>query len=278
MELIIDAHQHFWKYNKREYPWINDQMEILKKNYLPGHLSSLMTEEKIIGSVAVQARQSIEETEWLLQLADEYEFVKGVVGWVDLCSKNLTDQLDKYASNQKLVGVRHVIHDEPDDFYILRNDFNRGIEELKKYNLTYDILIFEHHLPQTIEFVKKHPNQIFIVDHIAKPKIRQGNLHPWKTNIEKLAGFQNVFCKLSGIITEADWKNWNDETIKPYLDVVVDAFGTNRVMIGSDWPVCLVAGSYKQVIELTTDYFTKFSENEKGAVFGNNALNIYQMI
>ncbi|MFO7656123.1 MAG: amidohydrolase family protein [Bacteroidales bacterium] len=276
--MIIDAHQHFWKYIPKEYQWIDNKMNILKKDYLPDHLEPLLKETDIDGSITVQARQSLEETEWLLQLAKGNKIIKGVVGWVDLCSDKLGDQLGRFSSDQKLVGVRHVIHDEPDDFFILKNDFNRGIRQLEEYNLTYDILIFEHHLPQTIEFVRKHPSQVFVVDHIAKPKIRQGNLQPWKTNIEKLAESENVFCKLSGMVTEADWQNWNPEMIKPYLDVVLHAFGTNRLMLGSDWPVCLVAGGYNKIIELVTNYFSAFSASEKASVFGANALKAYHLV
>lgn len=271
----VDAHQHFWNYNTTEYGWINDEMNILRKDYGPEELKTNLIKSGFDGSVAVQARQSLEETEWLLGLAEQNDSIKGVVGWVDLCSSELDDQLKKYSQHDSLVGVRHVIHDEPDDNFVLRDDFVGGVKKLAKYNLTYDILIFEKHLPQTLEFVNKFSNQLFVLDHIAKPLIKNGILEPWKENIQKLAEHENVYCKLSGMVTEADWQKWKPGDIRIYLDVVINAFGTERLMIGSDWPVCLVAGEYADVMNIVKDFIAGFSEDEKEKILGVNALKAY---
>src|SRR4030042_3707586 len=231
----IDSHQHFWKYNPEEYAWINDEMKILKKDYLPDDLKILVRQAGFNGTVAVQARQSFTETHWLLDLADKNKFIKGVVGWVDLCSERLEDQLNELLSIPKFVGVRHVIQDEPDELFILRKEFLKGIGLLQKFNLTYDILIFAGHLPQTLEFVRTFPEQVFILDHIAKPDLWYTTHSPWKEDIIKLGKFKNVYCKISGMVTEADWLRWKAEDFKPYLDIITDAFGTDRLMIGSDW-------------------------------------------
>jgi L-fuconolactonase len=273
----IDAHQHFWKYNQEEYTWINDEMLILKKNFLPGDLKPLLSQAGLDGSVAVQARQSLDETRWLLNLAGKNEFVKGVVGWVDLCSERLEDQLNEFMSHPKFIGVRHVIQDEPDDFLILRKEFINGIGLLKKFNLTYDILIYTRHLPRTVEFVRKFPDQIFVLDHIAKPEIRYQKTSPWKEDIIKLAKFENVYCKISGMVTEADWLGWNAEDFRPYLDTIVSAFGIDRLMIGSDWPVCQLAGTYDDVLGIPVKYFADFNKHEKEAVFGLNAEKAYHL-
>ncbi len=273
----IDSHHHFWKYNEKEYSWIDGRMDILKTDYLPQNLSPLIKDAGFEGTIAIQARQSLEETEWLLNLSEENSFIKGIVGWVDLCSDKLEEQLEKYSSHKKFIGVRHVIQDEEDDNFMLRNDFIRGIGLLKKYNLTYDILIFARHLPQTIEFVRQFPDQTFILDHIAKPEIKAKKISPWKENMQQLASMQNVYCKLSGMVTETDWYAWTPDDIKPYLDEVVDAFGSGRLMIGSDWPVCLLAGEYQKVIQLVENYFSDYSENEKADIFGNTATRVYHL-
>lgn len=271
----IDAHQHFWKYNKDEYAWINRQMCILKNDYLPGELNQLIKQNGFQGTITVQARQSLDETRWLLKLATENEFIKGVVGWVDLCSVSLEDQLHEFIEHPKFVGVRHVLQDEPDDYFMLRESFIRGTGLLNKFNLVYEILIFPGHLPQTAEFLSHFPDQPFVLDHIAKPDIKNKVISPWKEGILKLAQFENVYCKLSGMVTEADWQNWSEEDFKPYLDVILNAFGTDRLMIGSDWPVCLIAGKYRDVMNIPFHYFQKFSHHEQEAIFGLNAKKVY---
>ncbi len=273
----IDSHQHFWSYNPKEYGWISNDMEILQKDYLPDQLKTELSSIGFDGSVAVQARQSLAETQWLLNLAEQHSFIKGVIGWVDLCSPDLEEQLIQFSGNPKLVGIRHVIHDEQDEDFMLRKSFMRGIAYLKKFKLTYDILVFPRHLPNTIEFVRQFPEQVFILDHIAKPSIRDKTISPWKENIEKLAGFRNVYCKLSGIVTEANVKNWNQEELIPYLNIVFDAFGTNRLIIGSDWPVCRLAGSYRQVMQVVPDYIRTFPDQDKKKILGENAIKAYEL-
>jgi len=273
----IDSHQHFWKYNTAEYGWINDEMRMLKNDFLPDHLNKELNTIGFDGSVAVQARQSLDETNWLLELAKKNKFIKGVVGWVDLCSPDIQKQLDEFAGHSKSVGVRQVIHDEPDDNYILRSDFINGIRQLERFGLSYDILIFPKHLTNAIKFVKQFPYQIFILDHIAKPFIKDKIFSPWKEDIAKLAKLPNVFCKLSGMTTEANWEQWNPLDIKPYLDIVFKAFGTNRLMIGSDWPVCTLTGRYLQIMGIVIDYIKTLSVSEQSQILGENAEKAYQL-
>jgi L-fuconolactonase len=273
----IDSHQHFWIYNPSEYGWISDEMEILKKDYLPDQLQPDLVSAGFDGSIVVQARQSLEETRWILDLAEQNNFIKGVVGWVDLCSPGVEEQLVQFSGHPKLVGVRHVIHDEPDDNFILREDFLCGISHLKKFGLTYDILIFPQHLPNTIQFVSQFPEQFFVLDHIAKPLIKDKKISPWREGIEKLARFRNVYCKLSGIVTEANVKKWKQEDLIPYLDIVFDAFSPDRLMIGSDWPVCRIAGLYKQIMEVISDYIKTYSDEDKNKILGENAIRVYRL-
>jgi L-fuconolactonase len=273
----IDSHQHFWNYNSSEYGWISDDMEILRKDYLPDQLETELSSIGFDGSVAVQARQSLAETQWLLNLAEQHSFIKGVIGWVDLCSPDLEEQISKFAGNQKMVGIRHVIHDEQDENFMLRKSFLRGIATLKKFGLTYDILVFPRHLANAIQFVNQFPEQVFILDHIAKPSIKDKEISPWKEDIEKLAGFRNVYCKLSGMVTEANIKNWQQEELIPYLNIVFDAFGRDRLMIGSDWPVCRLAGSYKQIMEVVLDYIITFPEDDRKKILGGNAIKAYDL-
>ena len=273
----IDSHQHFWIYNPSEYSWISNDMQILQKNYLPDQLQTELFSIGFDGSIVVQSRQSLEETKWILNLAEQNNFIKGVVGWVDLCSSGVEEQLIQFSSYPKLAGVRHVIHDEQDDNFILRKDFLNGIAYLEKFGLTYDILIFPRHLPNTIQFVSQFPEQIFVLDHIAKPLIKKKKISLWKQGIEKLARFKNVYCKLSGMVTEANVKNWKREDLIPYLDIIFAAFGPDRLMIGSDWPVCMVAGLYKQVMEVVIDYIETYSDEDKNKILGENAINAYRL-
>ncbi|MHC4618739.1 MAG: amidohydrolase family protein [Planctomycetota bacterium] len=273
----IDAHQHFWKYNERDYGWMGRGMESLKRDRLPGDLAGLLEKADIDGTVAVQARQCIEETEFLLRLADENPFIKGVVGWVDLRSPALEVQLESFCYHPKLRGVRHVIHDEPDDNFMLGDDFVHGISRLRKYNLTYDLLLFPKHLPIACELVAKFPEQTFILDHISKPLIKDRKIEPWASDIRTLAPFKNVSCKISGMVTEADWRNWKGEDFTPYMDTVVEAFGTDRLMVGSDWPVCTVAAEYEQVVSIAADYVQELSPDEQSAIWSENPKRIYQI-
>jgi L-fuconolactonase len=273
----IDAHQHFWRYNAKEYDWIDESMAELRRDFLPKDLKPELERRRFQGSVAVQARQTLEETRWLLELSKENDFIFGVVGWVDLRSPSLRSQLDEFAGNPKLVGVRHVVQSEPDDRFLLQPDFLRGIGVLEEFNLAYDILIYPKHLPVAAQFVEKFPRQRFVLDHLAKPPIKSGALEPWARGIRNLAAFPNVFCKASGMVTEADWEHWRPADMKAYLDVVFECFGPQRVMIGSDWPVCEAASPYSRVMDIVEDYIHSFSAEEKNAVLGGNAAKFWRL-
>ena len=272
----IDSHQHYWHFNTADYGWMGEDMSVIKRDFLPTDLLPELKSIDFDGSVAVQARQSLEETNWLLQLADEHPHIKGVVGWLDLQSEQAEEQIAAFAKHPKAVGVRHVIHDEEDIDFMLRPEFIRGVQLLEKYDMAYDILIFPKHLTNTIEFVKQFSEkQTFVVDHIAKPLIKDGIVSPWKEDIAALAKFPNVYCKVSGMVTEADWNTWTPENIRPYLDVVMEAFGPERILIGSDWPVCLVAGKYSEVMQVVIDYISTFPEKEQALMLGGNAVKAY---
>ncbi|MCD6290305.1 MAG: amidohydrolase family protein [Anaerolineae bacterium] len=273
----IDAHQHYWHYNPAEHVWMTDKMADLKRDFLPGDLKPLLERTGMDGTVAVQARQNLRETEWLLELADRYNFIKGVVGWVDLCSPKVREQLEKYSRHPKLKGVRHVVHDEPDDRFMLREDFLRGLGLLREFNLTYDLLLFPRHLPIAIQVVEKFPDQKFVLDHIAKPFIRDHILSPWDEDIRALARFENVYCKVSGMVTEAAWKRWRIADFRPYLDVVFDCFGPDRLMFGSDWPVCTLSATYEEVVHIVEDYLQQFPEEVREKVMGRNAVDFYNI-
>jgi L-fuconolactonase len=271
----IDTHQHFWRYRPEEYPWIGRGMERLAQDRLPADVKPLMAEMGIGGSVAVQARQVLEETDALLQMAEENDFIRGVVGWVDLRNPRVEEQLDRYKDHPKMVGVRHVVQDEPDERFVLRNEFLRGIAYLERYNLIYEILVFPHQLPASIEMVKQFPNQPFILDHIAKPYIRDGRISPWDRDVRSLAAFANVSCKISGMVTEAKWQDWKPRDFDPYLEVVLEAFGPDRLTIGSDWPVCTVAGAYRSVMALAAEFIGRLSTDEQKAIWEDNPARIY---
>jgi len=274
----IDSHQHFWKYDPAEYGWISEEHTVLKRDFLPVDLEPLMAENNIDGCIAVQARQTIEETEWLLEISDANSTVKGVVGWVPLCTSECSASLDRFSENSNLVGVRHVIHDEEEDDFILRRDFNEGVRELESRKLVYDILIFEKHLPQTIQFVDQHPNLQFVVDHIAKPKISTATFDAtWAENIFELSKRTNVTCKLSGMVTEVIDSRWDPHLLKPYFDAVLGAFGPDRLMAGSDWPVCLLRAEYTQWHQTIRSMIESLSEDEQSKILGLNACRIYRI-
>jgi len=273
----IDSHQHFWRYNTAEFGWINDSMAPLRRDFLPEDLGPELGGAGFRGSIAVQARQSLEETRWLLELAGASPLILGVVGWVDVCSPDVRLQLRTFAGNPKLVGIRHVVQSEPDERFLLLPEFLRGISVLEEFDLTYDILIYPRHLPVASEFVRRFPRQRFVLDHLAKPLIKSASIHPWEAGIRELAKFPNVFCKLSGMVTEADWQNWMPEDLKPYLDIALDRFGPERLMIGSDWPVCTLAASYKQTMSVVLDYLYKYPVNVQDAVLGGNAQRFWKL-
>ncbi len=270
----IDSHQHFWRYSAAEYPWIKPAWPI-RRDFLPEDLEPLLRTAGIEGCIAVQARQSLEETRWLLELADQSPFIKGVVGWVDLRSDEVEGQLGRFASHPRFVGVRHVVQDEPDDNFMSGETFQRGIAALKPFGLTYDILVFPRQLHAAIRLVETFPDQPFVLDHIAKPPIKDGKLDPWREQIHALAQRPNCSCKVSGMVTEADWAGWKAADFKPYLEVIVEAFGIDRLMYGSDWPVCLLAGEYQRIYGLATGFADQFSAGDREKFFGGNAAIFY---
>jgi L-fuconolactonase len=271
----VDSHQHFWKYDVQRHSWITEEMKVLKRDYLPADLLPELRANGMDGCIAVQADQSEQETEFLLKLADQHDVIKGVVGWVDLQSPEISERLQHFSQFKKLCGFRHVVQSEADDGFMLRPEFCRGINALRKYSFTYDILIYARQLPAALELVARFPDQPFVIDHIAKPSIRTGSLAPWAAQMRALADHANVYCKVSGLITEADWRNWRTENLQPYLNVVFETFGPERLMFGSDWPVCLLAGSYKQVKQLIETYIGKLSIKQKKDIFGLNAVRFY---
>jgi len=273
----IDSHQHFWKYHPVKDAWISDEMKVIQRDFLPGDLLLLLKENDFDGCVAVQADQSEEETNFLLLLAKENQFIKGVVGWIDLRANNLESRLEHFSKFEKIKGFRHIVQGEPDDGFLLQEDFCKGIEKLAKYNFTYDILIFPKHLPVAVEFVKKFPNQKFVIDHLAKPDFKKADFTAWEKGIIEIARCPNVMCKVSGLVTEADWNNWIATDFTYCLDVVTTAFGLDRLMFGSDWPVSLLAASYAESRIIVEHYFSKFPKADQDKFWGGNAIKFYHL-
>jgi L-fuconolactonase len=273
----VDAHQHFWRYSPAEYEWIDDSMAVLRRDFLPDDLKPELESNNFYGSVSVQARQTLEETCWLLELAERSPWILGVVGWVDLRAPDIRLQLKTLARNSRLVGVRHIVQSEPDDRFLLQPDFLRGISALEEFDLAYDILIYSKHLPVAAEFVERFPRQRFVLDHLAKPPIKSGSIHAWADGIRRMSEFPNVLCKLSGLVTEADWKHWKPEQIVPYLDIAFESFGRDRLMIGSDWPVCLVAAPYARTVEVVKAYLLGKAPEDREAVLGGNAQRFWHL-
>lgn len=279
--MIIDSHQHFWQYNSQTHSWIDDTMSSIRKDFLPSDLKATFEKQKEYGSeiegcVVVQVDTNEKETEFLLEICESNSFVKGAVGWVDLLAENVEDRLSFFSQNKNFKGVRHILQGESVDF-VLREDFQRGISKLSQFDLTYDVLIFPPQIKNAIEMIKKFPQQKFVLDHLAKPYIKDGKITEWQKDIENLAKNKNVYCKISGMVTEHDFKNWQKQDFVPYMDVVVENFGTERILFGSDWPVCLVAAEYQQVIEIVNDYFQQFSSIEKENFFYKNCQNFYSL-
>ena len=276
MAITIDSHHHLWQYNEAEYPWISDAMGVLRRDYLPDDLKANLDKAGVHGTVVVQARQTLEETAWLLELAGRSRFIHGVVGWVPLVAPDVSETLAQHALNPKLRAVRHVLHDEPNDAYMLRDDFNRGIAGLKGLGLVYDILIFARHLENTITLVDRHPGQPFVVDHIAKPTITARAFDAvWAEQIRALARRPHVSCKLSGVVTEVRDPEWTLDLIRPYYETVLDAFGPERLMFGTDWPVCLLRCDYSQWVAAVRELIASLSATEQAHVMGLTAARVY---
>jgi L-fuconolactonase len=275
--MVIDSHQHFWKYDPVRYSWIDDSMKILRQDFLPSDLGPILKNNGVDGCVAVQADQSERETEFLLELANENEFIKGVVGWVDLRAEGVSKRLAHYSQNEKLKGVRHIVQEEPDPEFMLRKDFQNGVSRLAEFGLTYDILVYPNQLAAAVLLSRAFPEQKFVLDHIAKPRISEGLDNQWVNNIKELALNPNVSCKISGMVTETTNFKWQQEDFYPFIDVVLDAFGWRRLMYGSDWPVCLLGGNYKEVLTIVKDYISKLPENERAGIMGLNAIEFYSL-
>jgi L-fuconolactonase len=271
----IDSHQHFWQYDAIRYSWITDEMSLLKRDFLPEELHREQSANDIDASIAVQADHSEAETLFLLKLAEQYDTIVGVVGWLDLRAEDFPERLKFFSKFEKLRGLRHIVQAEPDDQFMVREVFALGISRLSEFNLSYDILVYPRQLPAAIELVNKFPGQRFVVDHIAKPPIKTQKIRGWAEDIRRLAETPHVYCKLSGLVTEADWRHWNADQFRPYLDVVFEAFGADRLMFGSDWPVCLLAGTYRQVKEVVELYVRELPTQQRQAIFGLNAARFY---
>jgi L-fuconolactonase len=273
----IDAHHHFWRYTAQDFAWIDDRMSRIRSDFLPHDLEQELRAVGIAGAVTVQARQSLQETDWLLSLAEGSPFLRGVVGWAPLASEQFPAVLERLRSNRKLKGIRHIIQDEPDPNFINGPAFNRGIQALQGSGLVYDILIFEQHLAAATEFVDRHPKQTFVLDHLAKPHIRGSVLEPWRTKISELARRQNVYCKLSGLVTEADWSTGSEDSLRVYVDAALSAFGPHRMMFGSDWPVCLVATTYGKWLQTVEHLLHSLSPAEQASILGETATEVYDL-
>ncbi|WP_276091128.1 amidohydrolase family protein [Pedobacter sp. JY14-1] len=275
--LKIDSHQHFWQYDPLRHSWISEEMSAIRRDFLPGDLAPLLDQQGIDGCIAVQADQTYEENDFLLGLAGQHDFIKGVVGWIDLQAPDIDEQLQHLQGFPKLKGFRHVLQGEADRQLMLRPAFMNGISKLDKYGFTYDILIFLDQLPYAAELVRRFPDQPFVLDHIAKPDIKGQQIDEWRNGITELAQYENVCCKVSGMVTEANWENWDNKDFSPYLDVVFNAFGTRRLMYGSDWPVCQVAGTYAKVAELAEYHTQALSGAEQELFWGGNAAQFYKI-
>lgn len=275
--MIIDSHQHFWIYSRDRHNWIDDSMAIIRQDFLPSDLKPIYDQNNISGCIAIQADQTLKENDFLLNLSKENDFIKGIVGWVDLRKHNLEETLNFYGQYPIMKGYRHVVQAESDPLFLLDPKFLKGIAELQKRDLIYEILVFPHQLPSVLEFVQLFPTISFVLDHMAKPYIKLGYHRGWELLIKELGKIENVYCKISGIITEADYHSWKTTELLPYLQIVLEAFGAKRILYGSDWPVCLVAGRYDEVLNLADHFAEQLSENEKNDFFGNNSRKLYKI-
>jgi len=274
---MIDAHQHFWQYDAVKYDWIDDSMAAIRQSFMPSDLKNLLEQNQVDGTVLVQVNQSMDENNFMLSLAKENDFIKAVVGWVDLQSQNITEELTILKQHNKLKGFRHILQAEKDADFMLRPNFKRGISALAAFNDTFDLLIYPHQLAAARVLVNSYPNQLFVIDHLAKPYIKNSLIDNWKCDLQNIAAHENVYCKVSGLFTEAIWTNCSLPDLKPYLDVAVEAFGMKRLLFGSDWPVCLLATNYKNNLSVIQEYFKTFSSTEQEQFFAQNAINFYNL-
>jgi len=272
----IDAHQHFWRFTPEEYGWIDGRMAALQRDFLPSDLAPLMRSQRVDATIAVQARQTLDETDWLVQLAGEHEWIAGIVGWAPIVAPDFAAHLDRLQDIPRVKGLRHVVQDEPSGF-LARSDFNRGISLLGQTPLVYELLIYSHQLDEATGFVDRHPNQLFVLDHIAKPKMRQDDVASWRAGIAKLARRQQVVCKISGMVTEADWSGWTPDQLQPYLETVLKVFGPGRLMVGSDWPVMTVSCTYARWWQLIADWLNLLTASERKQIEGGVAGRVYRL-
>lgn len=272
---IIDSHQHFWYYNPQTHGWIDDSMSVIRRDFLPAHLEEVLKENQVTGTIAVQVDQSISETQFLLDLAEDFDFIKGVVGWVDLRSDHLETQLDALAHQYKLVGFRHIVQAEQDPMFLMQPSFRRGLEIIFERGYTYDILIYPHQLAAALELIDRFPRAPFVIDHLAKPYIKSGYYKGWEIMMREISQYPQVYCKWSGMITEANWYSWTPEDLRKYLEITADCFTADRLMYGSDWPVLNVAGTYQQVLDVILDHVSGWSNQEQSNVMGGNAKKFY---
>lgn len=273
----IDAHQHFWKYTPATHGWINDEMSVIRKDFLPNDLEPILSKHHIDGTIAVQADESINETAFLLSLSEKHDFIKAVVGWIDLRSTEVNDQLAYYKQFKKLVGFRCIMQGQPDEAYLSNTNFIKNLNSLKEFNYTYDLLVYHHQLPSLLKLIDKVPENKLILDHIGKPNIKEKKFSKWKENIFELAKHPGIYCKLSGMITEANYSTWIYDDIVPYMDVVGEAFGTDRICFGSDWPVCLVAGQYDKMIGVVEKWASQLNSKTQEQIFGLNTCTFYNI-
>ncbi|HLQ36369.1 MAG TPA: amidohydrolase family protein [Planctomycetota bacterium] len=273
----VDSHQHFWHYTPAEYGWIDAEMATLRRDFLPHDLLPLLQKSGIDGCIAVQARQHLDETRFLLGLADQAPWIRGVVGWIDLQAAGVATSLQEFARHPAFVGVRHVVQAEQDPDFLRRPDFLRGITALAAHDLVYELLVYPHQLPAVLEFVARFPHQRFVLDHLGKPCVKRGELQPWAEHVRAMARFPQVHCKLSGLVTEADWRTWTVAQLQPYVDVALEAFGPQHLMFGSDWPVCLLASSYDRWLEVLSKLLDGLATPDRQRVFGDNAQQVYRL-
>jgi L-fuconolactonase len=274
---LLDTHTHLWRYRAEDYPWIDQSRSAIARDFLVTDLEGALASGGIDAAILVQARHSVQETEWLLEVADESARVAGVIGWVDLCAPDVARQLDLLSARPLLLGIRHIVHDEPDDLFMRRADFRRGLAMLAGRGLSYDLLLFPRHLPVAIDLVAEFPDQTFVLDHLAKPDIRAGTMQPWRADLDRLARFPHVYAKISGLVTEADWDYWTDDELRPYMQSAYDAFGPARLMLGSDWPVCTLAGSYERTMSVALEFVARLPASEQAAIRGENAARVWAL-